>query len=389
MQNNKYAVLLLGILSLSYSAMAQKRQVKSKAKAVQTEAAAPSILMEDVLPATAKLVFVDSVVCSKDEFMSHIPLTRDCGRFVPHDEFFGKTGKAHNGSYVYENEFGDRCFYIDSTANAGKKMFTAEKLGGKWQTTRMVDELGNDFTDINYPYLMPDGVTLYFSAVNKNNSLGGHDIFMTRLDSESMRFYKPENIGLPYNSSANDYCCIIDDMNSLGWLVTDRFQPKGKVCVYTFIPSSERWTDGHSNISGKKLEVLAKITSIKDTWTDKKIVDDAKNRLKGLESQIPDGSSQNRDFMFVVNDNTVYKDISSFKSPTGRQMYSKLAEMKSSLQTDKRTLDLLRRQYSTAKGRDRKTISENIMILEKGTAKETDAIRDLEKKIRNAENLKK
>lgn len=388
MRNNKYAVLLAGILSLSSSVMAQKKQVKSKAKTVQSETVVPSIIMEDVLPATAKIVVVDSVVCGKDDFMRHIPLARDCGRFVPYGEFFEKSDATSNSSYVYENEFGDRCFYTDSTTNEGKRLFTAEKLGGEWQAARMVNELGDDFSDISCPYLMPDGVTLYFSAVNRSNSLGGRDIYMTRLDSESMKFYKPENIGLPYNSNANDYCCIIDDMNSLGWLVTDRFQPKGKVCVYTFIPSSERWTDGNSNISRKKLEGLARITSIKDTWTNKRTVDDAKARMSQLERMSPTSNSQHQNVLFVINDKTVYKDLSSFKSPTGRQLYSKLVDMVNNLQTDQRTLDMLRRQYSTAKGRDRKTIGENIMILEKGNINAVTATHDLEKEIRNAENLK-
>ncbi|MFR5270404.1 MAG: hypothetical protein ACLTGI_07025 [Hoylesella buccalis] len=51
---------------------------------------------------------------------------------------------------------------------------------------------------------------------------------MTLFNSEDGTFYKPENYGLPFNSTANDYVLAIDDMYALGWLVSDRYQPEGK-----------------------------------------------------------------------------------------------------------------------------------------------------------------
>ena len=86
---------------------------------------------------------------------------------------------------------------------------------------------------------MADGVTLYFAAQGVN-SMGGYDIFMSTFDLDKGVFYSPENIGLPFNSTANDYLLAIDDINHLGWLVTDRRQPEDKVCIYTFVPTASR-----------------------------------------------------------------------------------------------------------------------------------------------------
>ena len=47
-------------------------------------------------------------------------------------------------------------------------------------------------------------------------------------------FYIPDNYGLPYNSTANDYFLAIDERNNLGWLVSDRYQPEDKVCILYF-----------------------------------------------------------------------------------------------------------------------------------------------------------
>ena len=99
-------------------------------------------------------------------------------------------------------------------------------------------------------------------------------------DADSARFYKPENIGLPYNSTGNDYYCIINEFDSIGWLVTDRRQPEGKVCIYTFVPSTSRTIYDDVNMDDNKLKDLADIKSIQATWTD------AKN-LKMLEIGCP------------------------------------------------------------------------------------------------------
>ena len=33
---------------------------------------------------------------------------------------------------------------------------------------------------------------------------------------------------------------VIDEAKQLGWFVSDRYQPEGKVCVYLFIPNDNR-----------------------------------------------------------------------------------------------------------------------------------------------------
>lgn len=376
------------LLAGSIGAAAQKRAARGgKKPAAKTEATATALQLADMAPATARLQVIDSVVCDREDFFSHIPLSKDCGEITTYDTFFAADGKRRGGAYVYVNEFADKCFYNDSTASGKSQLYTAEKIGGKWQRSRLVDELGNEYENVNYPYLMPDGVTLYFSATNKGNSFGGRDIFMTRLNSDSMKFYKPENAGLPYNSTADDICCIIDDMNQLGWLVSDRFQPKGKVCVYTFIPTSSRWTDGNPSMPEKRLEALARLTSIKDTWADANAVKEAKNRLAELKKSVRHTGTDTQSIAFPVNDNTVYRSVADFKSPTGRELYTKLTAMKKQMETDGKTLDIMRQAYSKAAATERNRIGTAIMKLEDEQLSLGKRIKELEKKIRNAENL--
>lgn len=43
---------------------------------------------------------------------------------------------------------------------------------------------------------MADGVTLYYAS-DGEGSLGGYDIFVTRYDSESSSYLRPDNIECP------------------------------------------------------------------------------------------------------------------------------------------------------------------------------------------------
>lgn len=390
MKNSAKFIVILGIaLTLTASnvyAQRKTNRIQQRNKDVKT-----GVVMQDLIPATAKLVIVDSIVTNKNDFMQHIPLSKACGKIMRYNDVF-KDDKHHNDSkLIYINDFGDRCFFNDSTANGESLLFTAEKLGGKWQKPRALTELGADFQDADFPYLMPDGVTLYFSAKNKEKALGGRDIFMTRLNTDSMTFYKPENVGLPYNSNADEFCCIIDDINNLGWFVTNRRQPSGKVCIYTFVPTTKRWTDDNDEMSEKKLEGFAAITKIADTWTDKTEVNEAKNRLKSLleknSSNDIAGSTNDSRLFFPVNDKIVYTSIDDFKSETGKKLFLEVKELKKEKENVLGQLGNLRVSYSNGNNAEKAKLSKTIIKLENYSENISSKIKIIEKKIRNAENL--
>ena len=57
---------------------------------------------------------------------------------------------------------------------------------------------------------------------------------------------------------------VIDEAKQLGWFVSDRYQPEGKVCVYLFIPNDNRERVDSEDIELKRAR--ASIASIKDSW---------------------------------------------------------------------------------------------------------------------------
>ncbi len=385
MLKTKIISLSLLMLATGVTAGAQSRK-KAAPKKANTETTDEQERVEELrkrmLPATAQVMFIDSMVTDKADFISKIPLNRESGRLGTYSEAADTTAVGPAGTYV--NEFGNRMFYAKADSSGRYQLYTADKLGGKWTSERLIAELGEEFSDVNYPYMMADGVTLYFAAKG-GDGLGGYDVYVTRYDREAGRFYEPENAGLPYNSTGNDYYCVTDEYDNIGWLVTDRRQPEGKVCIYTFVPAETRMAYDAETIGQDKLESLADIMSISDTWTDEAKLKAARTRLVAMKAR---GTGEGEGGMsFVINDRTVYTSPSDFKSPANRQRYGKLCEMKNAAREMAEDLDDMRRKYSDGSPATKRQLSAGILKAERQLETLETGIKQMEKEIRNAENL--
>ena len=85
----------------------------------------------------------------------------------------------------------------------GKDIYKSEKLeGGNWSKAINLGLVINTEYDEESPFILPDGVTLYFSSKGHSN-MGGYDIFISTL-SEQGEWSEPENIGYPINTTDDD-----------------------------------------------------------------------------------------------------------------------------------------------------------------------------------------
>ena len=231
---------------------AQRRKAVKKPKKVE-EVVEEDPRLRQMLDATQQVVFVDSMVVSETDFISHIPLSKECGKLV-----------QKNGLGQYTNELGDqRLSTVQNAGDTASHIVLSEFIANRWTEPKTAKGIGN--AAANYPYVMPDGITLYY-AQKGENSIGGYDIFTTRYNADNGSFLRPENLGMPFSSEANDYLYVIDEPQQLGYFVTDRRQPKGKVCIYVFIPSNTRRVYNTDAYSEEQLRSLAAINRIADTW---------------------------------------------------------------------------------------------------------------------------
>ena len=180
-----------------------------------------------------KICVVDSFVVAKDNVLSAYRLGEDVGLVTSNARYFddsslpGYLNETERGMDIFFSDYGE---YNDSLM----KLYRNSKVADEWGTPVELegfDTHGND----DYPFMSTDGVTLYFAS-DGDGSIGGYDIFVTRFDTEDGYYLRPDNIGMPFNSTANDYMLVIDEVSDLGWFATDRNQPEGLVCVYVFVP---------------------------------------------------------------------------------------------------------------------------------------------------------
>lgn len=335
-----------------------------------------------MLAATQNICIIDSVVLAKDDFLKGIKLNKESGTITPYNEFFNTTTQPE--SYVFTNGLGNKCYYSQRDSSGHLSIYTSDKLAGKWSDPDKVKGLEDINDDINYPFMMADGTTLYFSAKGPE-SIGGYDIFVTRYDAENTKFLKPENIGMPFNSPANDYMYAENDIDSIGWFVSDRNQKAGNVCVYIFIPSETRKIYDSKVYSETEIKRFARIESIKNTWiniADRNAYLEKYNQLVAADNKRKNKSA----FEFVINDNITYHNISDFKSHTGKELFISLQDMQKKYAQQEKDLDDMRDKYHSSDDAIKKNMRAKILEAENDIEKLNKNIKALEKSIRNNEN---
>ena len=269
---NRYCTFIaLMVAFLLLPANAQKRKAQVKKKPV-IEVEEPS-KFDEMLDNTQQIIFIDSIVVKKQDFLQYYRLTAEAGTIIGYNQFF--KSEEHPYSTVYVNQLGNKCWY----ANNGK-LYASDLLNRQWSQPTELEGLGT-FQQANYPYMLSDGTTFFFAAIS-DEGLGGLDIYVSRYDTETDRFLQAENLGLPFNSEANDYMYVIDELNDIGYFATDRRQPDGMVCIYTFIPNQRRTTYPTDEMEKETVCSRARIDRIADTWGNGVERKDALNRLNQL-----------------------------------------------------------------------------------------------------------
>ena len=335
------------------------------------------------LHATERIVIIDSLVCTKEQALAAIKLSSESGRIDTYASTYHTSDVM--GATIYENDFANKRFIpVTTTGKAGMQLAVSHKIGDQWSAPVMLQGLNASDIRQNYPFMLSDGVTLYYAA-DGPESIGGYDIFVTRADDEDGTFLSPENLGFPFNSTANDYLLVIDEFAQLGWFVSDRNQPEGQVCVYTVIPNATRQT--YQNLTEEALRERARIVSIKDTWkeTGSDELAAARQRLDAQRNGTQSQQTGKAEFHFVIDDNRTYTTLAEFRSPEARQKMQQWLQLSKNTQTDEVMLQRLRDNYAATAPAQRAQLTDAITRLEATYYPQLEQLRQLAKEIRNAE----
>ena len=378
----KIAILSLALLlPLTIEAQKKKRVVKKPpVEVVEEPEEDPRIT--NMREMTQQIIIIDSIVTDKDKFLASYRLSSETGSLTTTSQFFGKQLEG----YAFLNEMGNKVYFSQPDNNDLLWLYTSDKLGNSWSEATRLQGLDEGISEADYPFMLNDGITLYFAAKG-DESIGGYDIFFTRYDSRSASFLKPENLGMPFNSEANDYMFAVDEQNRIGYFVSDRRQPEDKVCVYIFVPSETRRTYNPSVYSEQQIRDFADIISIADTWGDGSEREAALARLKNISTVQKVSHSQGpTQKILVINDQLTYSDYGDFQSLEARGLYDQLLNSRQRQEKLNSELDKSRERYANGNDAERKLLSTTILHNEEQLLQLNEAIRSLEKRIRKAEN---
>lgn len=239
-------------------------------------------------------------------------------------------------STVYVTEDGAMMLWGATDGLRQSRRFT----DGTWEEPSLLSDALNASAIANFPFLMPDGITLYY-ATQAEDGLGGYDLYVSRRNGEE--FPAPQNMGMPYNSPYDDLLLAIDEETGAGWFASDRNTPGGDVTVYTFIPSDTRV---NVDIDDPSLPSRARLQSIADTWTD---TDAHSSILSAIEAISTDRSSPDLtpDFSFTLPDGRVLTQWAQFKNPQARRVMENYLDCYDELQADLAQLDQLYAKHAS------------------------------------------
>ncbi len=117
----------------------------------------------------------------------------------------------------------------------GKDIYCVTRLEvGKWGKPENLGKVINTTYDEAFPYIHPDGKTLYFSSKG-HNSMGGYDIFRSIYDSTAQSWTEPVNLDFPTNSPYDDILFISDAQEEVAYFASNRETGQENISVYKIL----------------------------------------------------------------------------------------------------------------------------------------------------------
>ena len=138
----------------------EKNRKTEQAEAELAELRAKARILKNVEMVTV----IDSFVVGKQELLDSYRISLSSGKIQMNES---KTGT------IYENEMGTKRI-ISEKNDSLMQLYTQTKLLDGWGEKEAIESLNNN-SNMNFPFLMGDGITLYFAS-DGEGSLGGYDI---------------------------------------------------------------------------------------------------------------------------------------------------------------------------------------------------------------------
>ncbi|MBI3511944.1 MAG: PD40 domain-containing protein [Bacteroidetes bacterium] len=117
----------------------------------------------------------------------------------------------------------------------GTDIYVCKKLPGNfgWGQALNITAINTPYNE-DFPFMAPDGKTLYFSSEG-HNSMGGYDLFYTIWNEEDNTWSTPRNVGYPISGPGNDYTISYTENNRVAYITSDREGGQGDMDIWRVV----------------------------------------------------------------------------------------------------------------------------------------------------------
>lgn len=302
-------------------------------------------IAENSLENVQKIEIIDRIDVPSSDFFKYVKLPASGGKLLKSDVTMPDR-RLNQSDFTYSSESGDVMMWSENDENHKEVLMLSERLmDGSWETPERAGEILNDGGNARNPFLLSDGLTLYYSS-DGDGSMGGYDLFVASKDPVSGEYRQPIGLGYPFNSPFNEYMMAIDEDNGIGWWVTDRNGLEGQVSVYIF-----KTNDVRKNYILEEEDDIISLAKADDISLMQNPATDYTAILKEInERNRAVKQSEGYDFLFPMPGGRLATSLSDFSSAAARsnmQQYLKALKEHTDLE---KNLTALRKQYRNSGG---------------------------------------
>ena len=171
----------------------------------------------------------------------------------------------------------------------------------------------------------------------------------------------------------------IDEVNSLGWFATDRYQTADTVIIYIFIPNEIK-----KIVKSEDANFVAQTAQLKRYKKGTKPQYDNTKLIQNVLSDSKEKNSKETMALFIA-DNITYTNKSNFRSKEALSLFNDYQKRMRELVAKQNLLSAKRTEYGEASDTDKKEIANNIINLEIEVMELEATTQNQVKEIRNKE----
>ncbi|MDE7350159.1 MAG: hypothetical protein K2N25_03760, partial [Muribaculaceae bacterium] len=297
-------------------------------------------IAENSLENVQKIEIIDRIDVPSSEFFKYIKLPTSGGKLLAQDSPQLKT-RSNQSDFVFSTESGDAIMWSEIDENGQEIILQSEQLmDGSWEGPHKAGSILNDGGSARNPFMLTDGLTLYYSS-DGEGSMGGYDLFVATKDPASGEFRQPIGLGYPFNSPYNEYLMAIDEDNGIGWWVTDRNNLDGQVSVYIF-----KTNDVRKNYVTEEEDDIISLARVDDITVTQNPETDYKAILKEIDerNRILKKNSD-ADFIFPMPEGHVARRLSDFSNEDARREMRNFLKADEEMNKTERKLTELRKRF--------------------------------------------